>query len=131
MSYAQPLEKIGYLSSDDDRSVVAFNQFYGVHIGTAANIVGAGRGNPAVIKPSAGGSFYGILQNNPVQGEACEITRKGTSQAYAGGSFAVGDKLKVDGNGAFVKGVVGTDTIVAQAVEQAVAGDITTVYILG
>lgn len=130
MSYAQPLEKIGYLSSDDDRSVVALNQFFGVHIGTAAKIVGAGRGNPAIIKPSAGGSFFGILQNNPVQGEACEITRLGTSQAYAGGSFSSGDKLKLDGNGAFIKAAAG-DTIVAQAVEQAVLGDITTVYILG
>lgn len=130
MSYAQPLEKIGYLSSDDDRSTVAFNQFWGVNIGPAANIVGAGRGNPAVIKPSAGGTFFGVLQNNPLQGEACEITRKGTSQAYAGGSFSPGDMLKTDGNGAFLKAGSG-DTVVAQAIEQAVLGDITTIYILG
>jgi len=130
MSFAQPLEKIGFLSSDDDRSVAAFNQFYGVHVGTAANIVGAGRGNAAIIKPSAGGSFFGILQNNPVQGEACEITRKGTSQAKAGGSFANGDLLKLDDDGAFLKAADG-DTVVAQAIEQAVLGDITTVYILG
>jgi len=129
MSYAQPLEKIGFLASDDDRSVVAANQFFGVNIGTAKNIVGAGRGNPAVIKPSAGGTFFGILQNNPILGEACEITRKGTSQAYAGGSFAPGDLLKTDDNGAFVKAADG-DTVVAQAIEQAVLGDITTVYIL-
>ena len=53
MSFGQPLEKIGYLLSDDDRSIVAFNQFYGVHLGSAKNIVGTGRGNAAVIKPKA------------------------------------------------------------------------------
>jgi len=131
MSYAQPLMKVGQFPSNDDRSTVAFNQFYGVHIGTATHIAGAGRGNAAILKPVDGGSFFGILQSNPQQGEACEITRCGISQAKATGSFAVGDKLKLDNDGGFVKGTVGTDTIVAQALEQAVAGDITTVYILG
>lgn len=130
MSVGQPLEKIGYLSSDDDRSVVAFNQFYGVHIGPATKITSTWKGNTAAIKPSAGGKFFGILQNNPVLGEACEICRKGTSQAYAGGTFTCGDDLKVDGNGAFVKAASG-DTIVATAVESAVQGDIATVYITG
>ena len=130
MSVTQPLEKIGYLSSDDDRSVVAFNQFYGVNIGPGAKTVSPFRGNPAIVKPSAGGSFFGVLQNNPVQGEACEITRKGTTQAYAGGTFGVGDSLKTDGNGAIIKASSG-DTVVAQAIESAVQGDITTIYILG
>lgn len=130
MSFGQPLEKIGFLLSDDDRSTVAFNQFYGVNIGTAKNIVGTGRGNAAVIKPSAGGSFFGVLQNNPLQGEACEITRKGVTQAKAMGSFAPGDALKLDDNGGFVKAGSG-ETPVAQAIEQAVSGDITSVYILG
>lgn len=128
MSFGQPLEKIGYLLSDDDRSVVAFNQFYGVHMGTAQNIVGTGRGNAAVIKPSAGGTFFGVLQNNPIQGEACELTRQGTTQAKATGSFANGDPLKLDDDGGFIKAASG-DTVVATAIEQAVAGDITTVYI--
>lgn len=130
MSGQQPSEKIGYLSSDDDRSIVAQNQFFGVHMGTAKNIVGYGRGNSAIIKPSAGGVFFGVLYNNPIMGEACEICRKGTSQAYAGGSFANGDLLKLDDNGAFVKAADG-DKVVAQALEQAVLGDITTIYILG
>lgn len=130
MSISQFLEKVGYLQSDDDRSVVALNQFFGVNIGVAANIPTKLQGNPAVVKPSAGGSFFGILQNNPMQGEACELIRKGTSQAYAGGSFSVGDSLKLDANGAFIKGASG-DAIVAIAVEQAVLGDITTVYITG
>lgn len=130
MGFSQHLEKIGYLASDDDRTVTAFNQFYGVNVGPAAHIVGTGRGNAAIVKPSAGGSFFGILQNNPMQGEACEVMRKGTSQAYAGGSFSPGDMLKTDGNGAFIKAGTG-DTVVAQAIEQAVQGDITTVYILG
>lgn len=130
MSVSQPLEKIGYLSSDDDRSVVAFNQFYAVNVGPAKNITTTFKGNPAVIKPSAGGVFFGILQNNPVQGEACEITRKGTSQAYAGGTFTCGDSLKSNGDGALVKAAAG-DAAIAVAIEAAVAGDITTVYITG
>lgn len=130
MSVAQHLFKVGILSSDDDRSTVAFNQFYGVNIATAKNIVGFGQGNAAVVLPSAGGSFFGILQNNPVQGEACEITRCGISQAKATGAFSVGDMLKTDPQGGFVKAASG-DTVVAQAMEQAVPGDITTVFILG
>lgn len=128
MSYNQPLQKIGFLPSDDDRSVVAFNQFYGVNIGPAANVHGAGRGNPAAIKPSAGGSFFGVLQNNPLQGEACEIVARGVTQAMSGGSFSSGDKLVTDGNGAFIKAADGQAPI-ATAIEQAVAGDITTIYI--
>lgn len=130
MSVSQHLFKVGFLSSDDDRTVKATNQFYGVHVGTAKNIVGFGQGNSAILKPSAGGAFFGVLQNNPLQGEACEIARLGITQAKAGGSFANGDSLKLDDDGQFIKADAGDTAVVAQALEQAVLGDITTIYIL-
>lgn len=128
MGYEQPLFKVSIFASDDDRTSIVGNQFVGVALGTAKNIVGHGQGNAAVVFPKAGGSIVGILQNNPLQGEACEMTWKGISKAKATGSFSVGDDLAVDAQGGFVKAASG-NTVVAMALEQAVAGDITSVYL--
>lgn len=128
MGYEQPLFKVSIFASDDDRTSVAGNQFVGVAVGTAKNIVGHGQGNAAIVYPSAGGSIIGVLQNNPLQGEACELTCKGISKARAGGSFSVGDALSVDATGSFVK-QAGTATVVGTALEQAVEGDITTILL--
>lgn len=128
MGYEQPLFKVSIFASDDDRTNVASNQFSGVAIGTAKNIVGHGQGNAAVVYPAAGGPILGVLQNNPLQGEACEMTCKGITKARAAGAFSVGDQLSVDATGGFVK-QAGTATVAGIALEQAVAGDITTVYL--
>jgi hypothetical protein len=128
MGYEQPLFKVSIFASDDDRTSVAGNQFYGVALGTAKNIVGHGQGNAAVVYPTAGGSIVGILQNNPLQGEACEMMWKGISKAKATGAFSVGDDLAVDAQGGFVKASGGA-AVVATALEQAAVGDITTVYL--
>ena len=128
MGYEQPLYKVGLYPSDDDRSVEVSNQFYGVTIGVAKHVVGTGAGNAAVVYPTAGGRIFGILQNNPIQGEACELTCEGISKAYATGTFTVGDELSVDAQGGFVKGSGGT--VVAVACEQATAGQIVAVRLV-
>lgn len=128
MGYEQPLFKVSIFASDDDRTNVANNQFVGVTVATAKNIVGHGQGNAAVAYPTAGGAIFGVLQNNPLQGEACELMCKGITKAKAAGSFSVGDALAVDATGAFVK-QAGAAQITGIALEQAVAGDITTVYL--
>lgn len=127
MGYEQPLFKVGLFPSDDDRSNDVANQFFGVALGTAKNVVGTNQGNAAIVMPKAGGSIVGILQNNPLQGEACELTCLGISKAKATGSFSVGDELSIDAQGGFVKASGGT--VVGIACEQAVAGDITSVLL--
>jgi hypothetical protein len=129
MSYEQPLMKVGLFAADDDRSNLATNQYFGVNIGTAQNITGAGQGNAAIVKTTvANSTFIGVLQNNPIQGESCELISKGITKARATGSFAVGANLKTDSSGGFVSAGSG-DTVVAFALEQAVAGDITSIFL--
>lgn len=127
MGYEQPLFKVGLFPSDDDRSNIVANQFYGVDLGVAQNVVGTGQGNAAIVMPKAGGRILGVLQNNPIQGEACELTCAGITKAKATGDFSVGDELSVDAAGGFVKASGGT--VVGIACEQAVAGDVTSVFL--
>lgn len=128
MGYEQPLFKVGLYPSDTDRSQTATNQFYAVSLGTAQNVVGTGQGNAAIVAPTAGGTIFGILQNNPIAGEACELTCMGISKAKATGSFSVGAALSIDAAGGFVA-QSGSAAVVALACEQAVAGDVTSVYL--
>lgn len=126
MGYEQPLMKVGLFPSNDDRHLKVSNQFFGVMVGTATNgVVGAGQGNAAIVYPKAGGRIIGVLQNNPVPGEACELTCEGITKIAATGAFSVGDLLAVDAQGGFVK-QDGEALPVAIALEQAVAGDIST-----
>ena len=127
MGYEQPLFKVGLFPSDDDRSNDIANQFYGVDIGVAKNVVGTNQGNAAIVMPTAGGRIIGVLQNNPIQGEACELTSAGICKAKATGTFSVGDELSIDAQGGFVKASNGT--VVAIALEQAVTGDVTSVFL--
>lgn len=130
MAIEQPLFKVGLFPSDTDRSNVALNQFFGVQVGVAQNVVGTNTGNAAIVSPKAGGPIIGILQNNPIEGEACELTCLGISKARATGSFSVGDALMVDAQGGFLKSDgASTTTVVAIAVEQGVTGAIVSVLL--
>lgn len=130
MGYEQPLMKVGMLPSNDDRHLKVSNQFFGVMIGTATNgVLGAGQGNAAVVYPQAGGRIIGVLQNNPLQGEACELTCEGITKVKATGEFSVGDLLAVDAQGGFVK-ADGSATPVAIAWEQAAVGDVSTAKLI-
>ncbi len=125
-SYEQPLFRIGEFMSDTNRSNITTFQYSAVAVGPAQNIVGTGQGNAALVAPTAGGSIIGVLQNNPFQGEAGELYQAGITKWRASGSFSAGDSLVVDANGYCQKG---SGTVVGIALEQAVAGDITTVLL--
>jgi hypothetical protein len=74
------------------------------------------------------GSFFGILQNNPIQGEAAELTRAGISKVFCTGAWSVGDDLSVAADGGLQK-AGGGDKVVAQAVTQSVPGSVGAAYI--
>lgn len=127
MSYEQPLLKIGEFPSEIDRRDINTYQYSAVAVKGSTAIVGAGVGNATLQAPVAGGRILGILQDNPQQGVAGEVTALGISKWRSAGSFSAGDELSTDANGYAVKGSGGT--VVAIALEQAVAGDITTVLL--
>lgn len=70
-------------------------QYRGMVASTAAN-------NTAVLASAAGQSIIGVLRNEPDSGEACEIVVAGVAKVICGGTVTRGDRLSVDGNGAFV-----------------------------
>jgi predicted RecA/RadA family phage recombinase len=127
-AYEQPLFKVGLYPSDDDRTTIATNQFYGVMLGNAKNVAGTGKGNAAIVYPTANGPIFGVLQNNPMQGEAAELIAEGITKARASGAFSVGDLLMVDAHGAFLKSDgASSTTVVAMAVMDADAGDVVSI----
>jgi len=130
MGYEQPLMKVGVYPAEQDMSVVATNQFRAICIATTEALsVGTGVGSAAIFPFSAGkGAFFGILQNNPIQGEAAELTRAGISKVYCSGAWSVGDDLSVAGDGGLQKASDG-DKVVAQAVTQSVPGSVGAAYI--
>ena len=125
MAYEIPSFYVGILPADIDMSAL---QFAGVDVAPAAHTQGAGVGGTAIVKPAAGGQILGILQNNPMVGEAAQVMEAGVSKAKAGGIFVAGDKLAVDVNGNFVLAVTG-NLIVAIALETGAAGVISTVLL--
>lgn len=131
MGYEQPLMKVGLYRAEADMSVVATNQFRAITIATTQGLaVATGVGSASIYPFSAKtGSFFGVLQNNPMKGEAAELTRAGISKVYCSGAFSVGDKLSVAADGGFQK-AGGSDTAVAQAVTQTAPGSIGSAYIL-
>lgn len=130
MAYEIPNFYVGVLPADIDMSSEATFQYTGVCVYTAVSTVGTGVGGAALCPPSATSSpIIGILQNNPQQGEAGQVLVQGVSKAQAGGAFNIGDLLMVNSSGLFVK-ATSTNFAVAQALEKAASGDITTVFLI-
>jgi hypothetical protein len=129
MAYEIPLFKLGIFPADVDLSLESADQFAAVKIAPAANTQGAGNGvGSALSLPTAGGKILGILQNNPIVGEAGEVTVHGVSKVKAGGSFVAGDFLMTDGTGKLVLATTG-NRAVAQALEAGVSGAISSALI--
>lgn len=129
MAYEVPNFYVGQLPADIDMSLEASFQFAGVSVRAAVNGVGTGNGLAALVPPvSTSNPMIGILQNNPVQGEAGTVMVEGVSKAICGGTVAIGDPLMVNGAGAFLKATTG-NLQVAIALENAVAGDVFTVLL--
>ncbi len=130
MAYEIPSFYVGIFPADIDMSVEATYQFTGVSIYTAVSTTGTGIGGAALIPPSGTSSpIIGILQDNPSQGQAGNVLVHGVSKAQAGASFGIGTLLMCNSAGLFVPATSG-NYIVAQALESAASGDITTVLLL-
>lgn len=130
MAYEIPSFFVGVMPADIDMSSELSFQFAGVCVYTALSTLGTGVGGAALCPPSATSSpIIGILQNNPAQAEAGNVMVEGVSKAIAGGSFNIGDLLMATSAGKFVLATSG-NYAVAQALEQAVLGDISTVLLI-
>lgn len=53
----------------------------------------------------------GILQNNPIQGEAGTVMTDGISKCWANGTWAVGDPIGFDATGKLIKALSGKFSI--------------------
>lgn len=84
-----------------------------------ASLVLAGAGDPAI----------GILQNNPLAGEAGSVMIHGVSKAQLGGTVSVGSLLAVDGSGKLVVAASG-NYIIGEALMAGVSGDIISVLLI-
>lgn len=130
MAYEIPNFTVGVLPADVDMSNEASFQYAGVCVYTAVSTVGTGVGGAAICPPSAASTpIIGILQNNPQQAEAGTVLIQGVSKALAVAAFNIGDLLMVDSNGKFLKATAG-NYAVAQALEKAASGDVTTVLLV-
>lgn len=127
MGYEAPLFEFSY-PADVDMSVEGTWQFTAVKVAAAVNTQGAGIGGAAISHPAAGGPILGVLQNNPLLGEAGQIFLEGISKARLIGTVAIGNLLMVDANGKFLVATAG-NRAVARALESGVTGDIATVQI--
>ena len=133
MSYEIPSFFVGVLPSDADLSVEASYQYTAVCVGAAANTLGQGVGGAALQKPSSGaavGPAIGILQNNPVVGEAGVVMVHGVSKAICHTAWSIGQLLAVDAaSGGLIPATSGLYAV-AQALENAAVGDISTVLLV-
>lgn len=124
MGYEIPNFWVGVFPADIDMSVESTYQFSGVCVFTAVSTAGYGVGGAAIVPPSSATTpIIGVLQNNPLQGEAGAVMVQGVTKAIAGGTFAIGDLLMATAAGKFVK-CTSTNYAVAVALESAVLGDI-------
>lgn len=130
MAYEIPSFLVGIFPADIDMSTESSFLYTGVCVYTAVSTVGYGVGGAALIPPSGATTpMIGVLQNNPMQGEAGAVMIAGVTKALCSGSFNVGDLLMVDSAGKFLK-ATSTNYIVAQALETGTIGAYSTVLLL-
>jgi hypothetical protein len=130
MAYEIPSFYVGVFPADIDMSSEASFQYTGVCVYTAVSQQGTGFGGAALINPGGTSSpIIGVLQNNPQPGEAGQVMVQGVTKAQAGGAFQIGNLLMVNSAGQFVVATSG-NYAVAQALETAASGDVTTVLLI-
>lgn len=136
MAYEMPNFVVGVLPADIDMSAQPnpeqldpTYQYTGVSVYTALSTEGTGVGGAAIIPPvSTSSPIIGVLQNNPQQGEAGQVTCEGITKALAGGALSIGDLVKCLPNGSFAKATAGSYAV-GVAMELAASGDITTILL--
>jgi hypothetical protein len=83
------------------------------------------------VNTSIGTNIYGILQNKPALGQACDVGILGVSKAVAGAAVSGGDRLCIDASGRFITASTSYHQV-AVAIESAAAtGVIFTVALTG
>lgn len=81
-----------------------------------------------LLQTAANGRSDGILQNNPVSGDACNVCYAGICKAVLGGTVAAGDFLTTDTSGRLVTATTG-QLACAKAMMAGAVGDIATVKV--
>ena len=104
------LRKIPGLSASADLSA---KQFHAVKMS----------GNHTVVDADAGELAVGVLQNDPLSGQAAEVACEGVSKVKLSAIVTAGAKLASDANGAFEVAGSG-DHVVAIALEGGAVGDV-------
>lgn len=124
MSYEIPSFYVGVFAADIDMSNESSFLYSGVCVYPAVSTSGYGVGGAALIPPSGATTpVIGVLQNNPMQGEAGSVMVNGVSKALAGGTFVVGDLLYCASNGTWQKAVAASGNYAtAQALENGSTG---------
>ncbi len=95
-------------------------QYFAVKI-TGSRVVGL---------PTAATDFvYGILQNKPKSGAACDVALFGITKAVAGGSVTAGHLMGVASGGAVVEFVTSSgNTAIGYALEAGVSAQVITMH---
>jgi len=126
MGYEQPGFRVSY-PADVAMSTESVWEFAGVSVGAAANITGTGVGG-AALQAAGSAVVLGILQNNPIQGEAGDVVVTGISKAIAAATMAIGTLFTFNSVGAIIAATSGTQAY-GIVLESCVSGDITTVLL--
>ena len=131
MAYEQPNFRVGLFQANIDMSVEASFQYTVVDLGVASGSVqGTGVGNAAIVAPiSAGVPGFGILQNNPAQGEAATVYLEGISKAQYGANVAVNQLLMCGRSAGTLVPATSGNYAIAKALESGVATQIGTVLL--
>lgn len=124
MAYEIPGQKLGVIPAE---VALTDKQFTAVVVQAQSAVVGTD--GATVNTPSASGdSILGILQNNPLAGEACDIMVTGVSKAVIQGSVTVGQLLMSVPGGKLAVATSGK-LAVAQALQAGSDSDIVTVLL--
>lgn len=125
MAYEIPAQKLGVIPAEVS---LITKQFTAVVVQAASAVVGTD--GASVNTPSASGdSILGILQNNPIQGEACDIMVTGVSKAVIQGSVSIGQLLMSVPGGKLAVATSG-NRAVAQALIAGTDSDVITVLLV-
>lgn len=127
MAYEQPLYLVGLFPANQDFSNEASSQFSAVDLVPAT--VSNAASQVALAAPAAGDAIFGILQNNPILGEAGTVVVKGITKAQAGGTITAGQILSTGADGRLIPAATGQYGV-ARALEAGVAGDVISVLLV-
>ncbi len=125
MAYEIPNFFVGVLPAEVDLST---KQFCAVDAVTASAVTGTD-GASVNLPSGSGDPTLGILQNNPIAGEAAAVMCEGVSKALIQGSVSVGNQLMSVPSGKLAVATSGKN-VVAKALEAGVDGNIVSVLLM-